>query len=108
MTAQPLLWAARHERQPTPAQQAAYNARPHHFLISYNHRWNTGFGNGTLHWGTDLPVFTAADRDDFTEKVALITAANIQAEGAPFDPATLVVEITSVVLLADNQPKEQP
>lgn len=109
MTAQPLLWATQHERQGTPSQQAAYEARPYHFLISYNHRWKTGFGNGTLHWGQDSPVFTAADRNDFVGKVALITAANVQAEGAPFDPATLIVEIASVVLLDDHdsQPKEQ-
>lgn len=101
------MYATSHELHPTTRQQAVYDAHPYHFLIHYNHRWDGGYGNGHLHYGIGRPDFTAFDAAEFTQKVAAITAANMQAAGMPFNPDTLIVEITDVVPLDRHDTKEQ-
>lgn len=101
------MYATRHEHPPTPTQQAAYDAKSHHFRVRYDHQWNNGFGTGTFDYGLNHAAPTLDDKFDILMRATAMTAANLQANDAGFDPATLVVTITDVVPLNGHDSKEQ-
>ncbi len=91
------MYATSHEIRSTPAQQAAYDAKSHHFRVNYEHQWNNGFGTGGFYYGLNHAAPTLDDKFDILMRATAMTAASLQVNDARFDPATLVVTITDVI-----------
>ncbi|MER7166743.1 hypothetical protein ABT336_11865 [Micromonospora sp. NPDC000207] len=69
----------------------AYTSSPHQFEIGYRFRHSGGQGSGCLEVGVDTASLNARQADEIKQQILASLAAGVR-----HDPATLVVQVTSV------------
>ncbi|MEU8158151.1 hypothetical protein AB0B94_31235 [Micromonospora sp. NPDC048986] len=89
------VWHSTHSRKATPEQQAAIDAYPYRFRVTYSYTANSGSGRADVQIGSENPS-PALDDSNLAQKIHVMTASAMREIVPNFDPRSLTIEIMSI------------